>query len=547
MACAMLGTETESLPVPEMSPEAVMEKTLAPGRRAGVRLLMLLACGVGIASGLPHLGWSAVALLSLGWLYFMTCGLADLTARQAMAQGLALGLGYFVLALHWIGYAFLVDAAADLWMMPFAVGGLALMMACYWALGFGAACMLARRGMPHWIALAASLSVFEILRGILFSGFPWAAPGLIPESMGGVLQVASLVGMQGLTFLFLLWGLSLGCIVDGLKQRHPRWMVAAALLLTLPASWAYGQYRLGMPEPLPQGTKVVRVVQPNISQSDKWRSDNSLKIFEQLLQLTSAKASLKPGVIVWPESAVSFLLEDSPAALRAIGDRLEPGQVLLTGAIRRELRDGAERYFTSILMIDDEGKVLGHYDKWRLVPGGEFLPLGWLLEPLGFRKVVSLPESFTAGGGPGAMEVPGFGAAALLICYEAIFPDHLLPPARTVSWIVNVTNDGWFGLSSGPYQHVAQVRMRAVEQGLPVVRAANSGVSTVLDGKGRVMASLGLGETGSVDAILPPVIGPTPYSKGGLGLSILLILLLTAITSFATVRLSGTFVESTHF
>jgi apolipoprotein N-acyltransferase len=212
---------------------------------------------------------------------------------------------------------------------------------------------------------------------------------------------------------------------------------------------------------------------------------------------------------------------------------LQPGQVLLTGAIRRDL---SERYFTSILMIDDEGRVLNSYDKWRLVPGGEFLPLAWALEPLGFRKLVNVPESFSPGEGPKTFDIKGFGPVGLLICYEAIFPDRLLPAAPRADWIVNVTNDGWFGLSSGPYQHVAQVRMRAIEQGLPIARAANTGISIVYDGFGQTIASLGLAQAGFVDAVLPEAVATIPFRRLGVWGSFFFVLLLCAIASLVELR-----------
>jgi len=190
--------------------------------------------------------------------------------------------------------------------------------------------------------------------------------------------------------------------------------------------------------------------------------------------------------------------------------------VLITGNLRRDhSAEGEPRVFNSIMGLDGAGNIILSYDKWRLVPGGEFLPLEWLLKPLGFRKVVTVPESFNAGHGPATLPVAGAPEAGFLICYEVIFPDGLIDPARRPGWMVNVTNDGWFGRTSGPYQHLAQVQLRAIEQGLPVIRAANSGISAVVDPYGRILSSLPLGERGVLDTTLPGALAPTLYSRVG--------------------------------
>jgi len=346
--------------------------------------------------------------------------------------------------------------------------------------------------------------------------------------------------MPGLTALVLVWGMAPGVL--WVRRRHD-WRssaVPAFLLAGCVLSFMWGQNRLSQHKIETENPRIVRLVQPNISANDKWRTENTRAIFAQLLQLTASESKMKPGVVVWPEAAVPFLLDEEPRALAAIADVLQPGQVLVTGAIRREASADdptTARYFTSILKIDDEGHVLDHYDKWRLVPGGEFLPLAWALEPLGFRKVVNVPESFDPGQGPKAFEFSGFGAAALLICYEAIFPDRVIPQNATVQWIINVTNDGWFGASTGPYQHAAQVRLRAIEQGLPIARAANTGISIVYDGVGQTVAALDLGKTGFVDAALPNAEAATPFRRTGVWGSFIFILLLGTIASYGELKL----------
>jgi apolipoprotein N-acyltransferase len=475
--------------------------------------ILLILAGAAAGLALPPVGWWWMWGLSLACLLWRFD--AAKTGRGAALCGLLFGLGYFAFAFHWIGFAFLVDAEAYLWMMPFAVGGLAGFMACYWAAAALAAHLAPAALAPRSLRLILALATVEWLRGYLFTGFPWAAPGQAADGMGGVLQLASLAGMPGLTLFIFAWG-----ALPYLAWRHwPSgwWSRAAAFgfALTLPAAFFWGEARLAAYPPTFDETAQVRLVQPNVPQDDKWRGENGGAMLATLLRLSTSGDGGKPQLIIWPEASVPFLLDEEPDALRLIGDALEPGQTLLAGSIRRIAGDPAsEPYYTSILMIDDEGQVAGLYDKWRLVPGGEYLPLEWLLAPLGFRKVVSLPESLSAGRGPQNLRIPQIGLAGLLICYEAIFP-HRLTASERPRLLVNVTNDGWFGRSVGPYQHLAQVRMRAVEQGIPVMRAANTGISAAIDSLGRIRKATQLGEEATLVSGLPPALPPTLYSVYG--------------------------------
>jgi apolipoprotein N-acyltransferase len=480
------------------------------------KLFLRFCLGLLLALGLPPISQVWISCISLSLLLVLDHGKPKQSVARSFGEGFAFGLGYFVFALHWIGFAFLVDAKDYLWMMPFAVGGLAAAMSVYWGLGFIVVDALVRRGWSRWLVWPCAIAAMEFARGVLFTGFPWAAPGLLADGLGGVLQLASVVGMQGLTLLVLVWGMVPAVLYLRWREKQGGILLPVLLTMSAVASWGWGTWRLSQyPLDLAQGP-VVRLVQPNISQDDKWRSDNARAILDTLISLSTGEGELgRPQVIIWPESAVPFLLDEEPEALQSIGRVITDAQRVLTGAIRRETIDGDERYYTSILGIDKTGKVYSRYDKWRLVPGGEYLPLAWLMEPLGFRKVVTLPESFSPGSGPEAVDVPGIGAAAMLVCYEAIFPDHIVPSGVRPRWIVNVTNDGWFGRSVGPYQHLAQVRMRAVEQGLPVARAANTGISAMIDSLGRTVVQTGLEERRNVDARLPVALESTLFVRAG--------------------------------
>ena len=480
-------------------------------------LLLKFFMGLALALALPPVSQVWLIFFSLSIVVIVDSAAPSRRFRQGFWGGFAFGLGYFSFALHWIGFAFLVDARADLWMMPFAVGGLAAFFAVYWGIAFTGVEWLVARGFRRWLVLPCLLALMEGLRGYLFTGFPWAVPGLTADGMGGVLQLASIVGMPGLTLLILLWGILPGAIFLNRNNRYAL-LFPFLLSLTLPAAWWWGEARLSDNPIDVNAGALIRLVQPNIAQSDKWRSDNAVKVFDDLVSMTSSPGSGTelPKVVIWPESAVSFLLDENKVALERIAANLSTGQTLLTGALRRQPSASGDRYFTSILGIDSEGKVTSRYDKWRLVPGGEYLPLAWLLEPMGFRKVVNLPEAFTPGSGPAVSIVPGIGPAIMLICYEAIFPHNLAPASTRARWIVNVTNDGWFGHSVGPYQHLAQVRMRAVEQGLPVARAANTGISAIIDPMGRFIIETKLETRQVVDARLPLNLEPTVFSLAGI-------------------------------
>lgn len=482
---------------------------------------LALAAGAVIAAGLPPLGAWPLAFIGFP-LFLMLLDTVPPGRRLAgFGTGWLFGLGYFAVAFHWIGFAFLVEAETYLWMMPFMLGILAGGMAAYW----GLAALLARRlggsGMALALAFAGTLAVAEWLRGHLFTGFPWAAPGLLADGMGGLAQVASLIGMTGLSLLIVLWA-SLPYVLLATPRRGAV-LASFALLLLLPALWAWGDWRLaGAGDAMRPGV-ALRIVQPNLPQEEKWREDNARQIFDDLEQMSAVPTPEQPDGIAgithvfWPESAVPFLIDESPVAREELKPLLGGRTALVTGAVRVDRKGEGEApdAHNSIIVFDGTAQVAARYDKWRLVPGGEFLPLAWALEPLGFQQVVETPGSFVPGPGPRTVTLPGGLRAGLTVCYEAIFPDRLVDDADRPDVIVNVTNDGWFGRSTGPWQHFAQARLRAIEQGLPVIRAANTGISAVIDPYGRTLRMLPLMEKGVVDSPLPVALAPPPYARWG--------------------------------
>ena len=451
-------------------------------RRAGLALI----AGIVAALSMPPLDLWPLLFVAFPAVLFMLEGIERKLRLQSFFLGWCFGFGYFIVTLHWIGFAFLVDAEAYLWMMPFAVGGLAAAMAVYWGLASLCVTLSGRRGLPAALVFAVSLAAFEWLRGVLFTGFPWAAPGLASDGMGAVAQTASLWGMPALTLLIVLWAVNMAiCFWTAFNTIAPGHRLAdhcnPSLVLgvgKLPASaWRCCECGWGHHPDCPA----------QYFAGFKWRDENARAIFDQLLEM-SARARRRENQsthIIWPETAVSFLIDESVGAKAELAQLLGGSKTLVTGALRRDINttgDGEDdKVYNSILTFDGSGTVVARYDKWRLVPGGEFLPFEWLLEPLGFRKVVTVPGSFAAGPGPVSLAIPGAPDAGFGVCYEAIFPDYFVDPQKRPGWLINVTNDGWFGNSTGPYQHLAQARLRTIEQGLPMVRAANTGVSAVID------------------------------------------------------------------
>ena len=317
-------------------------------------------------------------------------------------------------------------------------------------------------------------------------------------------------------------------------------MAVVAIGLVLPVLWGWGSLRLASATTAMVPGVSLRIVQPNVPQEQKWREENARGIFDELKQLSAMPTPERPegigGIthLIWPESAVPFLIDESPVARAELKPLLGGRTSLVTGSIRVDRSGGEDPpVFNSIIVFDGAAEPVARYDKWRLVPGGEFLPLGWLLEPLGFRKVVRTPGNFTAGPGPVSTTLPGGIKAALLVCYEVIFPDLLIDESDRPQLIINVTNDGWFGRSAGPWQHLAQARLRAIEQGLPVIRAANTGISAVIDSHGRTISNLALMAAGVIDSELPVAIATPVYGYAG---NLALLVLLAAIVGGVAIR-----------
>ncbi|MFY9759035.1 MAG: apolipoprotein N-acyltransferase [Xanthobacteraceae bacterium] len=441
----------------------------------------------------------------------------------AAAIGWWFGFGYFVAGLYWIGYAFLVDAPDFGWLLPIAVIGLPAVLAIYTALGVALARALWTRGALRILALAAALTISEWLRGHLLTGFPWNAFGYALTAPLALAQAASLVGIWGLTFIAIAVFASPATLSDDATETRKPWLPLALGILVLAALGGFGVWRLDRtPTRLVDGVHL-RIMQPNLQQDVRFNYSAKQEVMNRYVALSNEASSAQPqGMagttqLIWPESPFPFFLTREADALAQISKLLPQNSVLITGAMRLADPDNPAQsgVYNSIYVIDHSGSIAAVYDKVHLVPFGEYLPLEHILERLGLEDLTRQRGGFLSGDRHRLIAVPGAPVALPLICYEVIFAGEVMPPGARPGWIVNVTNDGWFGISTGPYQHFQQARVSAIELGLPLARAANTGISAVVDPLGRVLNSLPLGTEGVFDAPLPRAIGAPIYARFG--------------------------------
>lgn len=489
-----------------------MAKAIAPalkfegyldGQGVLARRLAALVAGILVALGQAPFDLYPIALIGILLAYLLARG--DAGRRSAFWSGWFFGAGYFALALSWIVEPFLVDIARYGWMAPFALVGMSGGFGLFWGAAFYTARRIAPDPRYHWIAWATALTAAELARAYLLTGFPWAMISYIWVETP-VRQLASITGSHGLTLLTLI------AVTGAWKLARQFGPLPGALVLPVPVLALVGAaLALGVrAAPPADDAPVVRIVQPNAPQRLKWDPAWIPVFFDRALKLTAAPADRAPDLVIWPETSVPDLLRYSDGAfaqmLSASNDRP------VVAGVRRV--EGAALYNSLVVLKPDAPIQI--YDKYHLVPFGEYIPFASFLSRFGLRGLAAEDGAgFSPGTGPKLVDTGLAGAALPLICYEAIFPQDVgAAPARP-GWLMQITNDAWFGKVSGPYQHLAQARMRAVEQGLPMLRAANTGISAVIDASGRVTASISLGQAGYVDAALPAPRPPTLYSRTG--------------------------------
>ena len=528
-------------------------ETAAPERRPPLWAL----AGAGVVAGAimpwvqaPHLFYPLLLLaLPLAWLLFE----AAKTPWRAAVLGWSLGFGYFLPGLLWIGEAFFVEADRFAWMAPFAVTLLPAFLSLFWAGAFAAGRAL---GGSVW-AMSFCWAAAEYLRSEIFTGFPWGlfAYAWVDTPLG---QTAAWIGPFGLNLLTIFTGLALGRAFVGHESGGGFWRrridVGAAALVLLAAGWFAGQARLpeGAAESEPDAP-VLRIVQPNVPQTEKWAQQYLQRNFDRLMFLSETADEARrragmsaaaqrdgppPDVIIWPETAVTPWVVSEDSSRRDLMARLHPSHLVLGTQRLQITQEGEARrrdVFNSLFVLTPEGAIAATYDKHHLVPFGEFLPFQDWLEAMGVFQLAGGRGGFASGPGPQVVSAPGLPSFVALICYEAIFPNEMpaaLGAARP-DVIIQITNDAWFGESGGPHQHLAQARMRAIEQGLPFLRSANTGISAAIDAYGRVLQRLELNTQGRLDLRLPPRAPETVYARWGDGVFLGLMVLFAGFTAVA--------------
>lgn len=469
-------------------------------------MLLAMLCGVLLALAQAPINFPYAAIIAIPLLLVLTRRATNW--RAGFSIGWATGVGYFTLSLSWIVEPFLVNISRHGWMAPFAIVIMASGLALFWGLGFS----LARRWMRGnaWdaLVLAGFWTMVEVLRSHIFTGFPWAllAYGWVDTP---VIQGVALIGVHGLGFAIML--------TAGLIINRRGLLVALVLAAGLTG---YGSWRLT--EQVEMTDLSVRLVQPNAAQHLKWHPDHFEGFYRTQLDL-SAQGRARPDVIIWPEVSIVYLPDEQPVVRAQIADAAQAPVIL--GARRRDL-DG--NLYNSVFLLSVAGDIEGVYDKHHLTPFGEYIPLQGLVRKWGLTGLAAQMGGLTAGDGPHVLEGANLPPFLPLVCYEAIFPQGLFADTRP-DWLVQVTNDAWFGKWNGPYQHLAQARVRAIEQGLPLARAANTGVSAMIGPYGRVTASITLGQAGYVDAPLPAPLSPTVFALTGQWPAIFLIAVLLGL------------------
>ena len=498
----------------------------------------LVASLTGALIGLAHAPFDAVPVLFVAFPVLVLLLDGTMPRERAGPLGRVLpplfvgwcfGFGMHLGGLWWLGNALVVSGTAPAWIAPLASVGMAAVLAVFPALAAALARQLWTDGVTRILLLGAAWGLMEWARAHVATGFPWNAIGYAVMPNALAMQSVAAIGLDAINVATVWAAAAPALLVD---RRTRAWGVLVPLALVA-AHVGFGAWRLDGASVADTGTRV-RVVQPAVPQNEKWDGAAQLAIFEGLVDLSVAAGDglrgARADVIVWPETALPFILNETPEALSVLGDALEDGQTLLAGGVRAEGLKADRLWFNSLYAVDSDGRIAASRDKVHLVPFGEYLPFPELLERAGLTRLVEAPADFTAGARRLTLPVAAGPVFLPLICYEAIFPAALDALGAAPTAIVNVTNDAWFGATPGPHQHMRQSRVRAVESGLPLVRAANDGVSAVVDPYGRIVAGLDHGARGAFEADLPvPITRPYATLRNIPWLWLLL------VASFATV------------
>lgn len=509
--------------------------------------LLALAAGLGAALAHPPFGLLPGLLGYALILHLADRAQAQRPLRSAFLRGWLAGCAYFGVGMWWVAEAFFVDVR-QAWMAPFAVALLAGGLALFWGAAAAVYRKIAPQGVARVLVFAGVFAAVEWLRGHVLTGLPWNLPGETWRAGSAPSQFASVAGAYGLTWITLAIAASLAVVREGRKGQG----AVLVALLALAGLYGHGAWRLAHALPQDPAAPLVRIVQPDIRQEAKYDPQLFARIVGKYVALTATPLDRVPDIVIWPEGAIPAAVNEYLApgswTLEAIGGALQPGQTLLVGAYRVEGSGQTAIYYNSLVAVraglDGAGRKrldpTAIYDKHRLVPFGEYMPLDALASRLGIKQLVHVGDGFAAAAPPRPIAPAGIPPLQPLICYESLFPGFTRDGARAAgyrpAWIVNVSNDAWFGTTSGPLQHFNLASYRAIEEGLPMARATPTGVSAMIDSYGRVVPGgrIGLHQVGVIDVLLPPTVKATPYSRWGNGLFVLMLGLSAAVIVIAS-------------
>jgi apolipoprotein N-acyltransferase len=497
---------------------------------------VLLGSGVLSALGFAPFNLWPLTLASCALLIGLT--FSARTLRIALAGGWLFGVGQFALSLDWIPTAFNYQDKMPKWLGIAGTALLCLYLAIYPSMACALAWWVSRGERVRFVLFfAAAWILTEFLRGTVFTGFPWNPLGVVWVPLSSVAQSARWIGTYGLSAVVILAAGALWL----LSRRE--WRAALAIALAASALPMLGWVSYRIPTAIQGGFRIpVRVVQPNIAQNEKTDPAARARNAGTYASLSGAPGGT-PRVLLWPEAATESFLQMEPEARAALAKLLGPKDVLLIGGesvFSRPPNDLA--YYNSVFAVDARGGLLWRYDKAHLVPFGEYLPLRPILSRIGLSRLVAGEGDFNRGPGPRTFQIPGFGSVGVQVCYEIIFSGHVIDRTHRPDFLFNPSNDAWFG-SSGPPQHLAQAQLRAIEEGIPVVRATPNGISAVIDPMGNLVATVPRHQMGVIDTLLPLAREPTIFARLGLWASALfgvgLCVVALALGRFRRVPISG--------
>jgi apolipoprotein N-acyltransferase len=502
------------------------------------KILLAVLFGALLTCAMPPVDLWPLAVIGLSGFFLMINDSSSL--KDAFKTGWWFGFGHFVTGLYWISFALLVDFENFGWLMPFAILGIPAVVAVY----TGVVALLtwhAWRYVYGWrrvIIFSCMWTIVEMLRGWLFTGFPWNLVASVWSVSDNMLQFASIAGAYGLglvTVIAFTMPVLLANKADGnnLKKFLP-FIVSSAILIAI---FIWGGMRLASGKQEFVENVKLRIVQANIPQNMKWEDEWRYKTVAKYLEMSHSQGFEDITHIIWPETALPFVIGENSPLLDVIAQVVPKKGAVITGALRAEYTENGllRNMWNSLIVVSDTGKIFAHYDKTHLVPFGEYVPFREIL-PL--EKITHGSIDFARGDGAKTVMAPAFPLFGALVCYEVIFPGRVVQKENRPALLLNVTNDAWYGNSAGPYQHFQMARMRAVEEGLPLIRAANDGISGVIDAYGRIIAQTKLGAKAILDAKLPAHTELTIYARYG-NVPMLLMIAILLLTSCKIYRISS--------